>query len=127
MASKSSSRNNSSRSSSSTRTSSRRNSTREVAQIETTQATVDNIVVSRINSLLNRRVSGRWEGTMTELSQALTTSARQRQPEVFPRSASALRKVIDRNLVDLRRAGIQAQFFREAGSNSRRIVELQIA
>lgn len=76
-------------------------------------------VETRVLSLLNRR-NGRWQGTMTELLDAIT-SGRQ-TPEAFPASPSSLRRVVDRVVPALRRRGFRVQFLRSSDHERTRLV-----
>ncbi len=76
-------------------------------------------VRARVFSLLSRH-RGSWEGTMTELLDAIT---RNRQiPEVWPGSPSSLRRVVNKMLPAIRHAGVRVNFTRSTGHDRTRYV-----
>jgi len=75
-------------------------------------------VRTRVLSLLQRR-KGRWQGTMTDLLVAI--SGRQ-VPAIWPGSASALRRVVNKVVPAIRREGYKVQFTRTPDHDRRRVV-----
>ncbi len=71
--------------------------------------------------------SGKWEGTATELLQALnarTDDAIQRQKS-WPRSPRALSGILRRLAPNLRAVGVEVDFSREAGGKRRRMITVK--
>jgi|SRR5271166_565286 len=68
---------------------------------------------SRILSLLNRRKTGIWNGTMTQLNYAITTGLKRTVPSEWPSSPSVLRRAVNTVVPRLRAAGISVQFGRD--------------
>jgi hypothetical protein len=66
---------------------------------------------TRITTLLNRR-NGVWNGTMSQLNQAITTGIRRAAPASWPTTPSVLRRVVNTVLPRLRNAGISVRFGR---------------
>ncbi len=79
---------------------------------------VTETVSSRVISMLDRRANG-WQGTMTDLLTAITLRTR---PEVFPSSASTLRRVVNQALPAIRRAGYRVSFSRTSDHERTRLV-----
>lgn len=88
----------------------------------TQEISVDNLVVEAIASFATD--SQRWVGTMTQLSRKINRNLARSQKEHLPGSASALRKVIDRNLRRIRSRGISVKFSRSPDRMRTRFVEL---
>lgn len=76
-------------------------------------------VRSRVLTLLQRR-NGNWEGTMSDLMNALTRG--RQAPELFPGSPSSLRRVMNKVVPTLRREGYRVQFTRTTDHERRRLV-----
>lgn len=76
-------------------------------------------VRARVLSLLQRR-NGNWRGTMTELLDAITQG--RQMPQVWPGSASSLRRVVNRVVPAIRREGYRVQFIRTPDHDRRRLV-----
>lgn len=85
----------------------------------TTNPEVVQTVRSRVLTLLNRR-NGAWRGTMTELLEAITQG--RQVPSVWPGSPSSLRRVVNRVMPAIRRAGFRVQFVRTPDHERRRLV-----
>jgi hypothetical protein len=68
-------------------------------------------IQSRIFTLLSRR-NGSWNGTMTQLNQAITTGIRRSVPQNWPGSPSVLRRFVNSIVPSLRREGVEVQFGR---------------
>ena len=79
-------------------------------------------IQARIQSLLSRRQS--WDGTMTALSEVLTTGLRRSEPETWPGSSSVLRRYVNKAVPALRRAGIRVEFSRTTDHSRTRIVSI---
>lgn len=79
-------------------------------------------VQMRIVTLLNRRDSGVWNGTMTELNHAITSGIRRAAPANWPKTPSVLRRVINSVVPSLRRAGVRVQFGRTTDHTRTRFV-----
>lgn len=75
-------------------------------------------VRSRVISLLRRNDT--WEGTMTDLLDAITTG--RNIPEIWPSSPSSLRRVVNKVVPALRREGYRVQFSRSTDQSRRRLV-----
>lgn len=84
-------------------------------------ATATKEVQARILTLLNRK-SGSWNGTMTELNHAITTGMRKSVPAVWPGSPSVLRRVVNKVVRSLQRAGVKVQFGRTSDHMRTRFV-----
>jgi hypothetical protein len=78
-------------------------------------------VQSRILTLLDRK-NGSWNGSMTELNQAITSGLRRATPTNWPKSPSVLRRVVDRVVPSLRKEGVKVQFSRETDHFRKRVV-----
>lgn len=76
-------------------------------------------VRERVLNMLGKRRNGSWQGTMSEL---MTAISGRRAPEVFPGSASSLRRIVNKVLPSLRKQGYAIQFTRTTDSDRRRIV-----
>lgn len=73
----------------------------------TVDQTLATTVQTRIASLVNRR--GSWQGTMSELSAAITTRG---VPSNWPKTPSVMRRVVNAVLPSLRKAGVRVSFGR---------------
>jgi hypothetical protein len=78
-------------------------------------------ITTRIQTLLNRR-NGSWNGTMTELNQAITSGLRRATPTNWPKTPSVLRRVINSVVPGLRRSGVRVQFGRTTDHSRTRFV-----
>jgi hypothetical protein len=76
---------------------------------------------SRIVRLLNTK-NGEWNGTMTQLSYALTRSIKRAVPAYWPSSPSVMRRVVNTVLPRLRNAGVSVSFGRATDRVRTRIV-----
>jgi hypothetical protein len=76
-------------------------------------------VRNRVLSLLGRR-RGKWSGSMTELLSAITGK---KVPQVWPGSASILRRMIDQVVPAIRRQGYTVEFSRTPDHNRKRVVK----
>lgn len=76
-------------------------------------------VRTRVLSLLQRR-NGNWRGTMTDLLSAITTG--RSVPEIWPGSASSLRRVVNKIVPSIRREGYRVMFTRTPDHDRKRVV-----
>ncbi len=83
-----------------------------------TNKEVVSTVQTRVLSLLQRR-NGTWQGTMTAL---LTAISGRSTPEMFPGSASSLRRVVNQVVPALRREGYRVLFTRTSDHERTRVV-----
>jgi hypothetical protein len=81
-------------------------------------------VQSRIVALLNRR-NGIWNGTMTELNQAITAGLRRATPTNWPKTPSVLRRVINVVVPSLRKTGVRVRFGRTTDHSRKRFVSFE--
>ena len=78
-------------------------------------------VRTRIMTLLTRR-NGSWDGTMTELSRAITTGIKRTVPSNWPKTPSLLRVVVNTVVPSLRSAGVSVKFGRTTDHSRTRFV-----
>jgi hypothetical protein len=83
-------------------------------------------VQTRILALLTRK-NGTWNGSMTELNQAITTGIRRAVPTTWPGSPSILRRIVNKALYSLRKAGVKVQFGRTPDHMRKRFVNFSKA
>lgn len=76
-------------------------------------------VRTRVLQLVRRRRNGSWQGTMTDLLEAITPTT---TPDVWVSSPSTLRRVVNRLVRAIRREGVQTAFSRTTDSNRTRLV-----
>jgi hypothetical protein len=76
------------------------------------ETNIDEIVLSKVNTIVENQSGSRWTGTMTNLMTALNRVSSKRQREILPGSPSALRVVINRVANRLRNRGIGVKFSR---------------
>lgn len=81
-------------------------------------------IQNRVQSLVERR--GEWEGSVSELDQALRTVSRRNLPENWPGSPSVMRRALNRTLYQLRRSGISVRFSRDTSHDRKRIVSFEV-
>ena len=86
------------------------------------ETTVDNVVVTALTSFASD--TQHWVGTMTQLNRKINRTLARSEREYLPGSASALRRVIDRNLRRIRSRGISVKFSRSTDRMRTRFVEL---
>lgn len=79
---------------------------------------VSRAVREKILTLVARKST--WEGTMTDLSAAISGRSNM---ENWPGSPSVLRRVVDRVVRSLRKNGVRVQFSRTSDKARRRIVK----
>ncbi len=84
----------------------------------------NDIVASAVGQLLKKREA--WEGTATELLVELRnhSSSRVLKSRAWPKSAKGLSGKLKRAATFLRSAGVEVEFYRESGKNSRRMISL---
>lgn len=83
-----------------------------------TNKEVVSTVRTRVLSLLQRR-NGNWRGTMTDLLSAITGRT---APEMWPGSASSLRRVVNKVVPAIRREGYKVSFTRTPDHDRKRVV-----
>lgn len=83
---------------------------------------VDSVVVESVSSFVS--TNSNWEGTMTQLSKKISRMLPRSEKNYLPGSASALRKVIDRNIRRIRSRGITVKFARTPDRMRTRLVKL---
>jgi hypothetical protein len=91
-----------------------------IVRINVDRDLVQNIQ-TRIQTLLTRR-NGSWNGTMTELNQAITSGLRRATPMNWPKTPSVLRRVVNSVVPALRRSGVRVQFGRTTDHSRTRFV-----
>jgi len=84
---------------------------------------VDDVVLGGILDILNK--SGEFKGTMTTLSHKLERRLNKNEANVLPKSASALRIVINRIINRLRTRRVKVNFKRSNNRVRTRIVEFK--
>lgn len=76
------------------------------------ETNIDEIVLAKINTVVENQSGSRWTGTMTNLMSAINRVSSKRQRTILPGSPSALRVVINRVANRLRNRGIGVRFGR---------------
>ena len=76
------------------------------------EANIDEIVLSKVCTVLRDQSESNWIGTMSRLMTALNKVSSRRQREILPGSPGALRVVINRIANRLRNRGIGVRFAR---------------
>jgi hypothetical protein len=76
------------------------------------ETNVDEIVLSKIDTIVSDQSGSTWTGTMTNLTTALNRVLSHRQRTLLPKSPSALRVVVNRIANRLRSRGIGVRFGR---------------
>lgn len=76
------------------------------------ESNIDEIVLSKIYTVVESQSGSKWTGTMTNLMSAINRVSSKRQREILPGSPSALRVVINRVANRLRNRGIGVRFGR---------------
>jgi hypothetical protein len=76
------------------------------------ETNIDEIVLSKVNTIVENQFGSRWTGTMTNLMTAINRVSSKRQRGILPGSPSALRVVINRVANRLRNRGIGVKFSR---------------
>lgn len=93
-------------------------STRE----NSSQISIDDVVLNSILTVVERHDSRVWLGTMTELNSALARVLGRRRSAVLPGSPGALRTVTNRVINRLRSRGISVRFVRTTDHTRTRLV-----
>lgn len=88
----------------------------------TEEKSVDNVIVEGFRSFASSNPN--WQGTMTQLSKKISRTLSRSEKNYLPGSASALRKVIDRNLRRIRSRGISVKFARTPDRMRTRLVQV---
>ncbi len=83
---------------------------------------VDNLVVEYVAKFAQS--NSNWTGTMTDLGNGLTKLIGSKGKDSLPGSASALRRVIDRNIGRIRNRKVSVKFTRTADKARTRLVTL---
>lgn len=73
---------------------------------------VNELVFTKINTILTSQSGSNWTGTMTNLMTALNRVSSRRQRKILPGSPGALRVVINRVTNRLRNRGVSVRFGR---------------
>lgn|SRR5574337_1071904 len=73
---------------------------------------VDELVFTKVNTVLGNQSGSNWTGTMTNLMSALNRVSSKRQREILPGSPGALRVVMNRIANRLRNRGVGVRFGR---------------
>ena len=76
------------------------------------ETNIDEIVLAKVNTVVESQSGSKWTGTMTNLMRAINRVSSKRQREILPGSPSALRVVINRIANRLRNRGIGVRFGR---------------
>lgn len=84
---------------------------------------ISDSVLTGVLALLNRRVSGTWVGTMSELNNSLVRVLGKKVPENWPGSPSALRVVLNKAVNRLRVRKIAVRFSRATDHTRTRYVK----
>jgi hypothetical protein len=86
------------------------------------ETNVDELVFTKINTVVSNQSGSRWTGTMTNLMTALNRVSSRRQRGILPGSPGALRVVINRVANRLRNRGIGVRFGRTTDHTRTRFV-----
>lgn len=89
---------------------------------QTNNTTSDSVVVQAVSSFVSSNPN--WVGTMTQLSQKIKSTLSRPEKNLLPASASALRKVINRNIRRIRSRGIAINFARTPDRMRTRLVRI---
>ena len=81
---------------------------------------VKDVVRTRLLSMLSKRTQ--WNGTMTELNDAIRSFSGRAVPSEWPGSASVLRRVVNTVVHSIRKAGYRVEFSRTPDRERRRVV-----
>lgn len=92
---------------------------------ETMRIEAENTLVNSVISMLKRR-STPWTGTITELNSIIVKSVGKNVREVWPRSPSALRVMLNKVVNRIRNAGVSIRFTRSADHNRTRLVSFKM-
>jgi len=84
---------------------------------------VDELVLVKVNTVLDSQSGSNWTGTMTNLMNAVRKVSSKRQREILPGSPAALRVVVNRIANRLRNRGIGVRFGRTTDHTRTRFVK----
>ena len=84
---------------------------------------ISDSILAGVLALLNRRSSGEWVGTMSELDNSLTRVLGKRVPRNWPGSPSALRVALNKAVNRLRVKKIAVKFGRTSDHSRTRYVK----
>lgn len=84
---------------------------------------ISDSILAGVLALLNRRSSGEWVGTMSELDNSLTRVLGKRVPRNWPGSPSALRVALNKAVNRLRVRKIAVKFGRTSDHSRTRYVK----
>jgi len=84
---------------------------------------VSDSILAGVLALLNRRTSGEWVGTMSELDNSLVRVLGKKIPENWPRSPSALRVALNKAVNRLRVRKVTVRFGRTSDHMRTRYVK----
>lgn len=81
-------------------------------QVWQEEANIDEVVLSKVCTVIRNQSRSNWTGTMSRLMTALNKVSSRNQREILPGSPGALRVVINRVANRLRNRGIGVRFAR---------------
>lgn len=81
-------------------------------QVWQEEANIDEVVLSKVCTVIRNQSGSNWTGTMSRLMTALNKVSSRNQREILPGSPGALRVVINRVANRLRNRGIGVRFAR---------------
>lgn len=84
---------------------------------------LSDVILTGVLALLNRRTSGVWAGTMSELDNSLTKVLGKKVPENWPGSPSALRVALNKTVNRLRVRSVAVRFGRSTDHTRTRYVK----
>lgn len=84
---------------------------------------VSDLILTGVLALLNRRTSGSWVGTMSELDNSLVRVLGKKVPENWPASPSALRVALNKAANRLRVRRVSVRFGRTSDHARTRYVK----
>jgi hypothetical protein len=84
---------------------------------------ISDSILAGILTLLNRRASGEWVGTMSELDNSLTRVLGKKVPDNWPASPSALRVALNKAVNRLRVRKVAVKFGRSSDHMRTRYVK----
>lgn len=87
---------------------------------------ISDSILTGVLALLNRRTSGEWVGTMSELDNSLVRVLGKKVPENWPASPSALRVALNKTVNRLRVRKVAVRFSRASDHTRTRYVKLAI-
>jgi hypothetical protein len=92
------------------------------SKTDTTNVSVDDVVLSGILEVLKKNNAKVWSGTMTELNAALVRVLGKKRSEILPGSPGALRTVTNRVVNRLRNRKVSVKFVRTTDHTRTRLV-----